>query len=509
MIKSPILSRSDTSGEIAITEHSPTPPAWLDETFSRVLERDSQPDATDTIEYDSPLGEAMTRPLVLSRSDTFREINITEHSPIRPISNEKICALPPPLREILETVPKSLIRVVQFDRVSPFDKFKALVEDRTGFEWNWWPLRPCRRPIVPGTARLEWNCAGHQFYNDISVTDAGIAVDVLNEREEHPVNCYCCQAEAQTASWLRRLKMATTSVAASSSSASESGSSTAPSSVPSRASTKYRPRKGSPSKGSESGDDLGIGSQDQMSDHSSEDTRTSATWLLFGVQGWRETVELEDLFIHEEMKDLELFSLLKTVHAKHRGWAKTWTSPFRFQTCRFVKFQVYGDRVLSSEKEDLPDDYGYAEDYDYTPRPPQAKMPLINSNEFKLYLSACITNCKMASFLPSFWHDCFVPPPEAKLLQRIPKKRSRLCLSGQGCEDVAFGLEAEYVISFISVIAYHLLLIVPAFGFWAYWLLQRPGDLQNASVPVFTVIAIITVFWTTTAKESLAPRRSL
>ncbi|KAL4947835.1 hypothetical protein BDW69DRAFT_177632 [Aspergillus filifer] len=61
--------------------------------------------------------------------------------------------------------------------------------------------------------------------------------------------------------------------------------------------------------------------------------------------------------------------------------------------------------------------------------------------------------------------------------------------------EVAFGLEADYSLSFAILSAYHVLLIFLAFGFWIYWLKNHPNDLQNASVPVFTVCTLMTTFW--------------
>lgn len=67
-----------------------------------------------------------------------------------------------------------------------------------------------------------------------------------------------------------------------------------------------------------------------------------------------------------------------------------------------------------------------------------------------------------------------------------------------GSEDtgiVAWGLEADYALSFVFIAVYHLVPVLSAFGFWIYWLVKHPGDWQNASVPIMTVAALIAVFW--------------
>ena len=157
------------------------------------------------------------------------------------------------------------------------------------------------------------------------------------------------------------------------------------------------------------------------------------------------------------------------------------------------------NRVLSTEKDDLPDNYGLGAEYEYKPRPPKAPNPLISRNEFKLCLTAYSEDCIKRLFIP--WHDCYMLPPECRRLSKIPKKKAQFdLLSSIVYGEVAFGLEADYNVSFLYVLIYHMLLIVPAFGFWIFWLMTNPGNLQNASVPFFTVLSAIGLFWATYAK---------
>jgi len=85
---------------------------------------------------------------------------------------------------------------------------------------------------------------------------------------------------------------------------------------------------------------------------------------------------------------------------------------------------------------------------------------------------------------------------------RIPQKKgafdttSKLndpCL--QTIEKIAFGIEADYLPSSAFFFLYHAVLLLSGFGFWIYWLKEHPGDLQNASVPLFTIFALIAAFW--------------
>jgi hypothetical protein len=62
-------------------------------------------------------------------------------------------------------------------------------------------------------------------------------------------------------------------------------------------------------------------------------------------------------------------------------------------------------------------------------------------------------------------------------------------------EKIAFGIEADYLPSSAFFFFYHAILILSGFSFWIYWLKEHPGDLQNASVPLFTLFALIAAFW--------------
>ena len=162
----------------------------------------------------------------------------------------------------------------------------------------------------------------------------------------------------------------------------------------------------------------------------------------------------------------------------------------------FLQFEkVHANRVISSSNGALPDDFeGYSGQYEYQPRPPIAKRPLISPELFKVLLNECNTKC-WRRILP--WHECIEVNSEANYLSRIPKKKGDFDVSEKGGERVAFGIEADYVPSMIVFAIYHLLAILPSFAFWSYWLAYHEGDWQNASVPLLTTVALITVFWIT------------
>ena len=91
---------------------------------------------------------------------------------------------------------------------------------------------------------------------------------------------------------------------------------------------------------------------------------------------------------------------------------------------------------------------------------------------------------------------------------RIPQKKSAFDAPSSAptshldlVDKVAFGIEASYLPSHLFFLVYHVAFLLSGFGFWAYWIRHHPDDLQNASVPLFTVIMLIGSFWTLFGKR--------
>ena len=418
---------------------------------------------------------------------------------------EKQACLGSLLPTIFAAFLKKDIRFTFKDRNTTANHWKAFVEDSTGIEWDWWPLRPrTKTPKQPAMVSVEWKYADRLFHECISRIDAAVLLAALEQLLEHTSPNQDLPSEALTL--FQRLFEGLSTVLAPPSSSHQNSKPSTSGISPSNASMRYSPRTKTERNHSNPKEESSLPSQDLGTsgmELGQKNLHLTSRWLLFGCPGRRQGLKLEKLCIRDQMKDVDLFVLLKKVHAKCHGTFKILFSPFRFQKCIFVKFSAYGNRILSADTEDLPDDYRYGAEYDYTPRPPAAKIPLISSNEFKLYLGACLGDCT-GSLRSVFSHDCFDPPPQRRLIERIPKKKS----PPGSYEETAFGIEADYVVSFLGVMIYYLVLVLLAFGFWAYWFVQHPGDLQNASVPLFTIVSITTMFWTALAMQnSLAYRK--
>ncbi|KAI4637814.1 hypothetical protein J4E83_000632 [Alternaria metachromatica] len=213
--------------------------------------------------------------------------------------------------------------------------------------------------------------------------------------------------------------------------------------------------------------------------------------VLFGVQGSRWSLEVEQISVTALLNDPAFFRELKTRYKKHRSWIKRLISPFRFRFCRFVKLEKFDAGRVLSQGDDLPDYPGVKDDYEYTPRP--GTIPMISPKTFAVCLKACDMNCKWPWLNP--WHDCVSLPCRSYRLGCIPKKKSEFDIQSNDAIAVAWGLEADHAISFAFMAVYHLVPLLAAFVFWIYWLIKFPGDWQNAAVPVLTVLAIFAVLW--------------
>ena len=127
-------------------------------------------------------------------------------------------------------------------------------------------------------------------------------------------------------------------------------------------------------------------------------------------------------------------------------------------------------------------------------------MPPVSKHEFRRRFYACnrpwsTAQTKLFCYLQI--HKCRRPCRRSQeALNRIPKKTWKL-EEGGDVREVFWGIHARERISFLMVTIYHCLVLLPPFIFWFLWLFwwKHSGDLQNASVPVFTAQGLISLFW--------------
>jgi len=334
---------------------------------------------------------------------------------------------------------------------------------------------------------------------------------------QHPKQCFCCHIERsgessdtnppqsanrisgpQLSQW--RWNLPVTWIKATISSAARSFKSSTASKryTPTTSSTTSTPVTSSPAAGNTSTSPSAMNSSNSTPQVSSSPTTAPPTAVpdpslrvLFGVQGSRWSLEVEQISVTAALNDPAFFRELRTRYKRHRSWMKRLISPFRFRFCRFVKLEKIDTGRVLSQGEDLPDYSGVKDDYEYTPRP--GTIPMISPKTFAVCLKACDMNCKWRWLNP--WHDCVSLPCRSYRLGCIPKKKSEFDIQSDDAIAVAWGLEADHAISFAFMAVYHLVPLLAAFGFWIYWLIKFPGDWQNAAVPVLTVLAIFAVLW--------------
>ncbi|KAH7409342.1 hypothetical protein BKA64DRAFT_393870 [Cadophora sp. MPI-SDFR-AT-0126] len=116
-------------------------------------------------------------------------------------------------------------------------------------------------------------------------------------------------------------------------------------------------------------------------------------------------------------------------------------------------------------------------------------MPPIDPHEFELSLSPCNHFCIFKPF-----HDCIEPPDGGLALERIPKRKEAFELK-VGTREQAWGLLTQYSISALLLLVYLIICFVPFVGFWVWWQLKHPGDLQNASTPLMVFATLLAVWF--------------
>jgi hypothetical protein len=242
---------------------------------------------------------------------------------------------------------------------------------------------------------------------------------------------------------------------------------------------------------------------------------TQSFFVIFGIKSVKRLDVVENIEITQDTNDPSFFKELKTRFTARRSLLLHLFSPFRFQYCQFVEvsiiqifillqsltiqFEIFDDNHVYCKGEGIPDPplpipnqhQHQHQDYVYSPRPPEARIPLIDHGLFSALLNACPDTCPW-----SWFHTCKPLSPRAHRWKRIPRKNQRFETKSHQIGESAYGIEANYVISAAMMTLYHGVLLAGGVAFFIYWLVKHPGDLQNASVPLFTALGLMASFWT-------------
>ncbi|KAH7129266.1 hypothetical protein EDB81DRAFT_764414 [Dactylonectria macrodidyma] len=304
------------------------------------------------------------------------------------------------LREIINTVPKSSITLSSKNDISFLNKTKLYLESYTRYQWDWSPLRPPLRDVETGNQRVEWK-------NEVSEEVANLLSEILDLMDDHPPKCHCCSVRPSSIAraislnhTIKLLKSAVINPKNLLQSATDAPSAAAQrymsSNTPSNSGSSARARAC-----------LSLGNTDTREEGAPENSEgvqsgnafaafygVSCLRVLFAVQGWRWSLELEQFLIPDGPCDSSFFRTLRAFHRMHRHALPHCFSPFRFLNCRFVKFKrMYANQVMSSSKHELPDYHGHLYHYEYEPRRPNIKPPFINQEIFQILLSKCHGIC--------------------------------------------------------------------------------------------------------------------
>jgi hypothetical protein len=196
--------------------------------------------------------------------------------------------------------------------------------------------------------------SGRILHVKISQEQADALSEILRLAGDHPSRCHCCVAKPQHMPhvtfgrlWreifgvlrIKRQKTsgtakgpysaATTYTPAQESTSVPSSSTTLPTFVVTGAAKVSLTNSGTSNNSTQV---PGLGSNSPATTGQKTPTR-----IVFGTDGVRRSLEIEQIEICDQMNDQVFFSQLKMRHKKHRSLFRRLLSPFRFRHCNFVK----------------------------------------------------------------------------------------------------------------------------------------------------------------------------
>ncbi|KAF5548437.1 hypothetical protein FMEXI_4787 [Fusarium mexicanum] len=445
------------------------------ELSARPDEKPQQPaDETDGIkltESDDDIGEEIE-----SDSEEFQVVQVAEEFLIKGppfqafLVHLGLSLLPDTLRQVMQLAAWDTIQLINTPaEASLSDKIKTSVEELTGSPWDWRPLKPPEVPLQRGFVRMNWACHCNKLlWIDITPSQAQIIKRLTKNptalaEDPHKLTHKRRNIFQRFTAWFKW----------------NSGA-LLPISTP-------------VSQGSQQPYVVGGNNHIQRGVATTEQNNIppatiDALRILFGVPVGLKTLHVISIPVHQP--DSNVFPQLKTEYRRIRGRWRAWFSFWQLSHCNFVKFESIARNIVVVCGQDLPKATDL--DYDYTPKPPQASIPPVHPHIFEAAFNSC-TGGKCRN--PSPFHDCY-EFEETTYIKRIPKKKTPL---SPGTIDIPiWGLEARHCISCFHVIIYHLLILVPPFVLWGWWMSRHPDDIQSASVPMTVVLAMISMFWSAT-----------
>jgi hypothetical protein len=107
---------------------------------------DSEIDIDSEAEADNDFSNIHRAEIFLQRGSAFHNL----------VLDIRLLMLPYHLRHVIETTPRSSLKLILNDEKGCFNSAKLFVESYTGSEWDWWPLAPRIPRLGNGEQHLEW-----------------------------------------------------------------------------------------------------------------------------------------------------------------------------------------------------------------------------------------------------------------------------------------------------------------------------------------------------------------
>lgn len=126
------------------------------------------------------------------------------------------------------------------------------------------------------------------------------------------------------------------------------------------------------------------------------------------------------------------------------------------------------------------------------------RNPPVLSSVFNASFYGCEKACiKSQLDVMSIFHECKGRNHcgRYRILERLPKRQRKWEIDRDEEKEETWGLHATFGIAFYKVAVYHLLILAAPIISWGVWLRKWPTDWQNASVPFFAVVVLLSLFW--------------
>lgn len=361
---------------------------------------------------------------------------------------------------------------------------KLWLQRLTGETWNWWPLRPSFRPLLEDEIRLRWHCVlGHEHWTVLPNTGPAPSPKAVKSKQS------ASSSGKNSGTSTSRSSGSESSVGRSSPAVSDNGTSDQPDDE------------------ADSGKD--IHTPDTSIEVDIVPPSDLTGFVLFGVHGskrlqsaWLRLAQI-DVAIYKD--DDSFFDEMSVQYMKLRGFLRRFLSIWVFYTCDFIMFHKANPNEIMPGPEEVPSPEN--RDYEYH----ASRNPPVLSTVFNANFYGCNKACiKSQLDLLCIFHECKGRNHCGKyrVLERLPKRRRKWDVDRDEEKDEAWGLNAVFAVSFYKVLLYHTLILAGPIVFWGLWLKEWPRDWQNASVPFFAVVVLLSLFWLPFAhNESPADRK--